>query len=63
MQKQFFRLGAFAALALAQRIEAEIKRIDPAWDERHDRARPLVPFRPRADDPSEQYDPRIHGRR
>ncbi len=39
-------LGAFAALALATRIEAEIKRQDPAWDERRDRPRPAWPAVP-----------------
>lgn len=37
-------LGLFGAVALAVRIEAEIKRQDPAWDERRDRPR-LVPVR------------------
>ena len=56
-------VAAFGAAVLAQRIEHEIKRQDPAWDELHDRARPLVPVRPRADDPSKRFDPRHHWRR
>jgi hypothetical protein len=59
-------LGAFAALALAARIEAEIKRQDPAWDERRDCARPLAVARPRIDDrpgrPDQRFDPRRHWR-
>ncbi len=33
-------LGAFGATALARRIEHEIKRQDPAWNELRDRTRP-----------------------
>ncbi|TNC72447.1 hypothetical protein [Rubellimicrobium roseum] len=56
-------LGGFAALALAWRIEAEIKRQDPAWDERRDCARPFAPVRTRVDDRRDRFDPRHHWRR
>ena len=55
-------LAAFGAAALAQRIEQEIKRQDPAWDEVHDRARPFASVRPRSDEPSDRFDPRRHWR-
>lgn len=55
-------LGAFAALALAVRIEDAIKRQDPAWDERRDRPRLWAVVRPRLDDSSECFDPRRHWR-
>jgi len=56
-------VGVFAALALARRIEAEIKRCDPAWDERRDRARLLVPVRRQSDVPPGRFDPHHHWRR
>lgn len=51
-------LGLFGALVLAVRIEAEIKRQDPAWDERRDRPRP-VPVR---SDEEGRFDLRRHWR-
>jgi hypothetical protein len=56
-------LAAFGAALLAQRIEHEIKRQDPAWDEVRDRARPFAAVRPRVDDAPERFDPRRHWRR
>lgn len=55
-------LAAFGAVALGHRIEREIKRQDPAWDERRDRARPLPVLRPRGDAHPERFDPRRHWR-
>ena len=55
-------LAGFAAAVLAQRIEFEIKRQDPAWDEVRDRARPLATVRPRIDEPGNRFDPRRHWR-
>lgn len=55
-------LGAFGAAALARRLEAEIKRQDPHWDERRDR--PMAPaVLPRPDPAAERFDPRLHWRR
>lgn len=56
-------LAAFGAAALAHRIESEIKRQDPAWDELRDRPRPLALVRPRTDEPRDRFDPRRHWRR
>ena len=57
-------LGAFAALALATRIEAEIKRQDPDWDERRDRAHPFALQRARIRAPRpDRDDPRQRLRR
>ena len=55
-------LAGFGAALLAQRIEHEIKRQDPAWDEVRDRARPFAIVRPRIDDVPERFDPRRHWR-
>ena len=55
-------LAGFGAVALAQRIEHEIKRQDPAWDEVRDRARPLAVARPRADEAGDRFDSRRHWR-
>ncbi|MBP1806418.1 hypothetical protein [Rubellimicrobium aerolatum] len=64
-----FGLGGFGAWALARRIEEEIKRQDPAWDERRDRPRQLVLVRPRIDDhpgrgrpEPQRFDPSRHWR-
>ncbi|TNC48736.1 hypothetical protein FHG66_13035 [Rubellimicrobium rubrum] len=43
-------LGAFGAAALARRIEHEMKRQDPAWDEHQDRPKAYAIVRPRSDD-------------
>ena len=56
-------LAAFGAAVLAQRIEHEIKRQDPAWDEVRDRARPFAVVRPRVDGDPVRFDPRRHWRR
>jgi len=56
-------LAVLGAVLLAQRIEHEIKRQDPAWDEVRDRARPFAVVRPRCDDVPERFDPRRHWRR
>lgn len=56
-------LAAFGATVLARRIEHEIKRQDPAWDEARDRARPLAVAWPRACEPRDRFDPRRHRRR
>ena len=56
-------LGLFGATALSSRIEHEIKRQDPAWDEHHDRPRLYSVVRPRANDDHERFDPRRHWRR
>ncbi len=55
-------LAVFGAALLAQRIEHEIKRQDPAWDEVRERARPVAVARPRADEPGDRFDPRRHWR-
>ncbi len=52
-------LGLFGAGVLAARVEAEIKRQDPDWDERRDRPH-LVPIRARTDDRPDRFDPRRH---
>lgn len=54
-------LGFFGAAVLAARIEAAIKRQDPAWDERRDQPR-LVSVRAHADEEG-RFDPRRHWRR
>jgi hypothetical protein len=54
-------LGLFGACVLAARIEAEIKRQDPNWDERRDRPR-LVPVRSRDDEAPVRFDPSRHWR-
>ncbi|EYD74852.1 hypothetical protein Rumeso_03582 [Rubellimicrobium mesophilum DSM 19309] len=56
-------LAGFGAAALAQRIEHEIKRQDPDWDEVHDRARPFATMDPRPPEPGSRFDPRRHWRR
>ena len=56
-------LAAFGATLLAQRIEHEIKRQDPAWDEVRDRPRPFAVVRPRIDDDPQRFDPHHHWRR
>ena len=55
-------LAGLAAALLAQRIEHEIKRQDPAWDEVRDRARPFAVVRPRIDEPGTRFDARRHWR-
>ncbi|WP_210528388.1 hypothetical protein [Rubellimicrobium arenae] len=56
-------LGSFGAAILARRLEHEIKRQDPAWDELRDCARPFAVVRPRVDDTrAERFDPRRHWR-
>lgn len=54
-------VGLFGALALGGRIEAAVKRADPAWDERRDRPRPIPLPVPRA--ARDRFDPRHHWRR
>ena len=41
-------LGVFGAAALARRIEYEMKRQDPAWDEDQDRPKAYAMVRPRS---------------
>lgn len=55
-------LGLFGAAALARRVEREIKRQDPAWDEEADRPR-LLPIRVRRDERARRSDPRARWRR
>ena len=55
-------LAVFGVAVLARRIEREIKRQDPAWDEVRDRARPFAAVRPRTCEPRDRFDPRRHWR-
>ena len=56
-------VGAFGAVALARRIEDEIKRQDPAWDELRDCPRPVVVLCPGVERRPERFDPSRHWRR
>ena len=55
-------LARFGAAVLAHRVEREIKRQDPAWDEVRDRAHPYATVRPRVDGAEERFDPHRHWR-
>jgi hypothetical protein len=56
-------IACFGAAVLARRIEHEMTRQDPAWDEVRDRARPYATVRPRIDGADNRFDPRRHWRR